>query len=83
MHRYVDEERNVQRRQSDGKPGPFQCFQFAHGTMQGHTLAGEERFALEWDKSDDSVWYDVFTISRPAHPLSIITYPLVRYYQNR
>ena len=51
--------------------------------MQGHTLAGEERFALEWDKSDDSVWYDVFTISRPAHPLSIITYPLVRYYQNR
>ena len=26
------------------------CFQFAHGTMRGHTLAGEERFALEWDR---------------------------------
>ena len=64
--------------------GTRRCFQFAHGTMRGHTLAGEERFALEWDKGGDgSVWFDIFTVSRPAHPVSVMTYPLVRFYQNR
>eukprot|EP00983_Pelagomonas_calceolata_P073383 1152094-Pelagomonas_calceolata.AAC.3 len=33
-----------------------QRFQFAHGCLKGHLLAGEESFAVEWDKEDDSVW---------------------------
>lgn len=28
----------------------------AHSTLQGHALAGEERFSVEWHKQDDSVW---------------------------
>jgi uncharacterized protein (UPF0548 family) len=58
-------------------------FQFAHSCLQGHSLAGEERFSLEWDRDDDSVYYDIFTISRPANPISVLTYPLVRYYQQQ
>lgn len=33
-----------------------QQFKFAHCTLQGHTLAGEERFAVEWHQEDESVW---------------------------
>lgn len=31
-------------------------FQYAHGCLHGHLLAGEEAFAVEWDHSDGSVW---------------------------
>lgn len=27
--------------------------------------------------------FDVYTISRPAHPLALLSYPLVRFYQGR
>jgi hypothetical protein len=33
-----------------------QHLRYAHSTLQGHALAGEERFAVEWHKEDDSVW---------------------------
>ena len=33
-----------------------QQLKFAHSTLQGHALAGEERFAVEWHEDDDSVW---------------------------
>ena len=35
---------------------PLLRFQFAHGCLHGHLLAGEESFAVEWDKQDDTVW---------------------------
>lgn len=38
---------------------------------------------MEWDKTDDSVWYEIFTFSRPAHPLAFAGYPLVRALQWR
>ncbi|MEW5300212.1 MAG: hypothetical protein WDW36_003158 [Sanguina aurantia] len=60
-----------------------QVFSFAHGCLEGHLLAGEERFAVEWDTQDDSVWFDIYTFSRPAHPLALATYPLVRWYQKQ
>ncbi|KAF5842808.1 hypothetical protein DUNSADRAFT_4692 [Dunaliella salina] len=62
---------------------PVQRFQFGHGCLKGHLLAGEESFAVEWDKEDDSVWYEVMTFSRPAHPVAMATYPLVRFYQRQ
>ena len=33
-----------------------QQLKYAHSTLHGHALAGEERFAVEWHKEDDSVW---------------------------
>ncbi|KAL6751569.1 hypothetical protein V8C86DRAFT_2775533 [Haematococcus lacustris] len=58
-------------------------WQMAQGCLSGHLLAGEESFRLQWDPLDDSVWYEVLTFSRPAHPLAHLTYPLVRFYQER
>jgi hypothetical protein len=33
-----------------------QQFSYAHACLHTHYLAGEERFRVEWDKTDDSVW---------------------------
>uniref|UniRef100_A0A7S0RDM0 DUF1990 domain-containing protein n=1 Tax=Pyramimonas obovata TaxID=1411642 RepID=A0A7S0RDM0_9CHLO len=56
-------------------------YTFGHGCLKGHMLAGEERFAVEWLEEDDSVWYDVAAFSKPAGPLSTLSYPLVRLFQ--
>jgi uncharacterized protein (UPF0548 family) len=45
-------------------------FGFAYGTLPGHVEAGEERFLVEWNKSDDRVWYDILAFSRPRHVLA-------------
>mmetsp|Transcript_16899 Transcript_16899/g.47171 ORF Transcript_16899/g.47171 Transcript_16899/m.47171 type:complete len:238 (-) Transcript_16899:59-772(-) len=68
---------------SDRATTAASVFTFAHGCLGGHLLAGEERFALEWHKDDDSVWYEVYTFSKPAHVLSRLTYPVVRVLQKR
>ncbi|XP_038979771.1 LOW QUALITY PROTEIN: UPF0548 protein At2g17695-like [Phoenix dactylifera] len=52
-------------------------FGFGSGTLQGHLLAGEERFSIEWDENDQ-VWYETFSFSKPAHILSVIAYPYVQ-----
>ncbi|XP_020699984.1 UPF0548 protein At2g17695 [Dendrobium catenatum] len=52
-------------------------FGFGSGTLQGHLLAGEERFSVQWDEND-RVWYEIFSFSKPAHILSAIGYPYVR-----
>ncbi|KAL3134003.1 hypothetical protein ABBQ32_008442 [Trebouxia sp. C0010 RCD-2024] len=70
--------RNYQRKGWTG-----QQLRFAHSTLHGHALAGEERFAVEWHKEDDSVWYEVYTVSRPATPLAAISYPVIRLLQKR
>ncbi|MFO0956474.1 MAG: DUF1990 domain-containing protein [Isosphaeraceae bacterium] len=58
-------------------------FGFAYGTLPGHMASGEERFLIEWDHSDDSVWYDVLAFSRPHHFLTRVGYKLVRRLQKR
>lgn len=45
--------------------GPGGCFGFAYATLPGHVATGEERFLVEWDPADDSVWYDLSSFSRP------------------
>lgn len=52
-------------------------FCFGGGTLQGHLLAGEERFSIEMDEKNQ-VWYEVLSLSKPAHFLSFIGYPYVR-----
>jgi uncharacterized protein (UPF0548 family) len=56
---------------------------FAFGTLPGHVEQGEERFTLEWDGGDDSVWYEVFAFARPAHPLAKVGRPFVGMVQKR
>ena len=65
------------------EPGPIHRFGFAYGTLPVHIGTGEERFLVEWDPSDDSVWYDVLAFSRPNHFLTRVGYPMVRRTQKR
>ena len=63
--------------------GPIWKFGFAYGTLPGHVESGEERFLVEWDKSDDSVWYDIVAFSRPNQFSARLGYPVVRRLQKR
>lgn len=54
---------------------------FAHTTVAGHQISGEERFTIEWNKENDSVWYEVYTISKPATVIATVAQPLLRAYQ--
>ncbi len=56
---------------------------FAYGTLGDHAEQGEERFSVEWNQADDSVWYDLFAFSKPRHPVAKIGYPLSRLLQKR
>ena len=55
---------------------------FALGTLPKHVESGEERFLVEW-LSDDSVWYEVFAVSKPQHPLARLGHPFARLVQKR
>ena len=55
----------------------------AYGTLADHAEKGEERFLVEWRRSDDSVWYDILAFSRPRHFLSRLCYRRVRAMQQR
>lgn len=56
---------------------------FVYGTLPGHVESGEERFQVEWNRSDDTVWYDILAFSRPNHVLTRLGYPIVRRIQKK
>jgi uncharacterized protein (UPF0548 family) len=58
-------------------------FGFAYGTLADHPERGEERFVVAWSEADDSVWYDLLAVSRPAHWLARLGYPYTRWEQAR
>lgn len=58
-------------------------FGFTCGTLPGHWEMGEERFLVEWLKSDNSVWYDLLAVSRPRHWLARLGYWFARREQGR
>jgi len=58
-------------------------FGFAYGTLPGHVEAGEERFLVEWNKSNNRVWYDILAFSRPRHLLPRLGNFQVRRMQKR
>lgn len=58
-------------------------FGFVYGTLPGHVESGEERFQVEWNRSDDTVWYDILAFSRPNHVLTRLGYPIVRRIQKQ
>ena len=63
--------------------GPVKRFGFAYGTLPDHAGSGEERFLVEWDREEGSVWYDILAFSRPRHFLARLGYPWVRRVQKR
>lgn len=63
--------------------GEVTRFGFAYGTLPEHAEMGEERFLIEWNQADDSVWFDILAFSRPRHPLVRLAYPIVRRAQKR
>ena len=63
--------------------GPLTKFGFAYGTLPGHVESGEERFLIEWDRSDAAVWYDILAFSRPNKFPARLGYPVVRRLQKR
>ena len=61
---------------------PQARFGFAYGTLPDHAEIGEERFTVEMNDADGSVWYDVLAFSRPGH-LARLAYPYTRALQKR
>jgi uncharacterized protein (UPF0548 family) len=62
--------------------GAVETFGFAYGTLPEHGEIGEERFTVEFNSQDQSVWYDIFAFSRP-HLLPRLAYPFTRSVQKR
>jgi len=63
--------------------GPIHRFGFAYGTLPKHVEKGEERFLIEWDQNDNSVWYDILAFSQPNYHIARVGYPLIRRMQKR
>lgn len=57
-------------------------FAFSYGTTAHHVESGEETFSITWHP-DDRVTYDVWSYSKPAHPLVKLFAPLARAFQRR
>jgi uncharacterized protein (UPF0548 family) len=62
---------------------PSKRFGFAYGTLTNHVECGEERFTIEWQADDDSVWYDILAFSRPQQFFVKLGYPLARRLQKQ
>ena len=63
--------------------GPIARYGFAYGTLAEHSERGEERFTVEWNRSEGSVWYAILAFSRPQNTLAKLGYPLSRMLQKR
>jgi uncharacterized protein (UPF0548 family) len=62
--------------------GAIEKYGFAYGTLPDHAATGEERFTVEFQVSDETVWYDVYAFSRPR-ALARLAYPYSRALQKR
>jgi uncharacterized protein (UPF0548 family) len=63
--------------------GPVSRYGFAYGTLTEHSERGEERFTVEWTRSEGSVWYAILAFSRPQKALPKLGYPMSRMLQKR
>jgi uncharacterized protein (UPF0548 family) len=62
--------------------GSSERYGFAYGTLPDHMERGEERFTVEFDTDDQTVWYDLYAFSRPTM-LARLAYPFARALQKR
>ncbi len=67
----------------DDDAGQARRFGFAYGTLPLHEGRGEERFLVEWDRGDDSVWFDILAFSQPNSLMVWLGYPAMRIIQKR
>lgn len=67
----------------DEKTELIERFGFAYGTLEEHGERGEERFSIEFNKRDESVFYDLYAFSQPNHFMAKLGYPLTRYLQKQ
>lgn len=58
-------------------------FGFAYGTVGRHLASGEERFLVEYNHTDEGVWFDIYCFSKVNHWLAVLAYPYVRIQQHR
>lgn len=63
--------------------GPLARFGFRYGTLPDHVERGEEQFVVEWDRADDSVWYDVLSHSTAGHWTARYGRPVVKHFQRQ
>jgi uncharacterized protein (UPF0548 family) len=63
--------------------GPLRRYGFSYGTLPLHEERGEERFLIEWNRADDSVYYDILAYSQPKSLMAQAGYPVARLYQKR
>ena len=63
--------------------GPIARYGFAYGTLAEHAERGEERFTVEWNRSEGEVWYTILAFSRPQKTLARLGYPMSRMLQKR
>jgi len=61
---------------------PAEKYGFAYGTLPDHGERGEERFTVEFNSDDQTVWYDLYAFSRPS-ALACLAYPFTRALQKR
>ncbi|MGH9864689.1 MAG: DUF1990 domain-containing protein [Candidatus Acidiferrales bacterium] len=62
--------------------GACEKYGFAYGTLPQHGEIGEERFTVEFQSKDQSVWYDLYAFSRPGL-FARLGYPYARILQKR
>ncbi|HUJ94498.1 MAG TPA: DUF1990 domain-containing protein [Terriglobales bacterium] len=63
--------------------GPIARHGFAYGTLIEHAERGEERFTVEWNRAEDTVWYTILAFSRPQMTLARLGHPVSRIVQRR
>ncbi len=63
--------------------GPLSNFGFAYGALPRRVESGEERFLIEWNRCDHTLWFAIAAFSRPNHFLTRFGYPVVRRLQKR
>jgi len=56
---------------------------FAYGTLPHHAEIGEERFLIEWEHANGSVWYDLLAFSRPRLLAARVAFTWSRRLQKR
>lgn len=62
--------------------GSLERYGFAYGTLPEHGETGEERFTVEFNPGDQTVWYDIYAFSRP-NIMARLVYPFTRALQKR
>lgn len=62
--------------------GPCPSYGFAYGTLRDHAETGEERFTVELQPADQSVWYRIYALSHP-NGIARLGCPLSRPLQRR